>query len=848
MSSSMSSPTIDPPEPNPDSNDVIKNHPDDHHQQQSPKTLTLDTTQIDEDPIGSDEDDDPDPITAVSPAPTAAVKRKLPKTRKKVNKNRKLVLQQKKWDKKVEVLLENFKPLPFVPSKCLDFTKHESLLKRLGLWEFAHMEFDKEVRTDLVAQLIASFSPKEKWSCVNGIRVKVSRADLARALHLPVKNVAKGGKEEVVVVEEENSGDGDGDDVEAKRFMEDFMSTYVLLHDDTWMMATEVMHCTNFVREGKFEKVDWAGFMWLMIERELKESYRGVETSYYASHMQCLIKFQKAQLFADEARAVTDVKEEDDDVKMDGGDSEDAVVEISEPKVDEEVRIEATNMKVDDLNIENSDATMEVDSLKIDNGDPKVEAEDVQLEIGMADIKDVEEQAGDMKIVPGCIELSLGGKNNSPDELLVEKSLKENAVAGDLGGKNNSPDELLVEKVLNENAVAGDLGGKNNSPDELLEEKSLKENAVAGDQSDTVMDFEENKEEEEEEGGPHRQWLFGQKSSLSDSFLQRCNLGNSGLPEFEGDDVDQQEENEENNEDSGFQISPKGDNLDGITSANLISSMEDDVQIPFCSTGLQIRDDLPGDFLAGNSSEFSNKRAIGHENNDLSHDTFNGNNKRVRTHNPWNENDASELLDQAQYLIGKAKNIVAAKDQALEDANMNQQNLLYEIHARDSMIEQLQKAKLEEQHKREMEVYRLDRELCTMGTLLESYRKALKESQRAFSEYREKCPLQHEPLYKDVPNSGGLVLSVMEIERQRVKQEDEDRINRLLFARMIKEFEDLWAGKFRVFLTEVDLLDIKLRSAENEVKLIKNSFPKNQKSDVPVPVTVPEPEPECTAP
>ncbi|KAM7260549.1 hypothetical protein ACFE04_011222 [Oxalis oulophora] len=758
----------------PDKNDVIEieNHPDD---EESPKTLTQ-----------------------INGPDTIKVKRKMPKTRKK----RKLVHQQKKWEKKVEVLLQNFKPLPFIPSKRLDFAKHETLLKRLGLWDFVHMEFDRLVRKDLVAQLIVSFSCKEKWSCVNGFRVKVSRADLARALYLPVK---KGNYED----EETISGSGSCD-VESKRFMEDLLSTYVLLHEDTWMMPKEIINYTNAVREGEFEKVDWAGLIWFMVERELKVSYDEVETSYYASHMQCLIKFQRGHLLEDESetRDVIDVKEEDDDdddddVRMDPVDAVDVIVE---PKLEEEEIIDACNTKVVGFNVEKSNATMEVDCSNIESGDPKREADDVKLEIGKAEQKNVQVKVVDMDMEPG-------------------KSLEEHSIELSLGGKNNSPAEVFVEK-------------------------SLEESTYAGDQSDTVLEFDECKvEKEEKQGGSHGQWLLGQKTNLSNSFLQRCNLGLSELKEErnlqeEEDDMDQQEENEEKNEDSGFHISPKYDNLDGMTSTNLISSMENDVQIPFCSIGLQIRDDLPGDFLAGNCSGFANgdKRAFEHENNDLSHDTFNGTYKRVRTHSSRNDksDDASEVLDQAQNFIGKARNIVAEKDKALEVANMNEQMLLDEIHARDNIIEQLQKAKLDEQHKTQMEVYRLDCELYTMRKLLEGYRKALKETQRTFLEYREKCPVLHEPLYKDIPNSGGLVSSVMEIERQRVKQEDEDRTNRLFFEKKIKDFEDGLVCTFDTCKSTVDSLDIRLRSAKNEVKLIKNSVVKNQKSDVS--------ERECTAP
>ena len=92
--------------------------------------------------------------------------------------------KEKNFSKKRKILDEILKPIPFVPPD-LDFSRHEKLLKRLGLWDFVHLEFDRSLRTDLLSQLIASYG--DRCSYVNGARINVSRADLARALKLPVK-------------------------------------------------------------------------------------------------------------------------------------------------------------------------------------------------------------------------------------------------------------------------------------------------------------------------------------------------------------------------------------------------------------------------------------------------------------------------------------------------------------------------------------------------------------------------------------------------------------------------------------------------------------------------------------
>uniref|UniRef100_A0A2N9EGF3 Uncharacterized protein n=1 Tax=Fagus sylvatica TaxID=28930 RepID=A0A2N9EGF3_FAGSY len=79
------------------------------------------------------------------------------------------------------------KLVSFVPNT------HQKLLRRLGLWDFVHIDFDRALRADLLAQLISNYSPQTRSSYVNSVRVLLNRADLARALKLPLpvkKNAA----------------------------------------------------------------------------------------------------------------------------------------------------------------------------------------------------------------------------------------------------------------------------------------------------------------------------------------------------------------------------------------------------------------------------------------------------------------------------------------------------------------------------------------------------------------------------------------------------------------------------------------------------------------------------------
>ncbi|KAM7266226.1 hypothetical protein ACFE04_004123 [Oxalis oulophora] len=111
-------------------------------------------------------------------------------------------------------------------------------------------------------------------------------------------------------------------------------------------------------------------------------------------------------------------------------------------------------------------------------------------------------------------------------------------------------------------------------------------------------------------------------------------------------------------------------------------------------------------------------------------------------------------------------------------------------------------------------------------------RVVLKETQRKFSEYRERCHLQGEMRVKDVPEFEGLVLSTMELEKQRMKQEEDEKILCLLVEKKTKEIEDEWMDKLDSCKNTINLLDDKLLGAENEAKLIMGSLVKVKKDEV----------------
>lgn len=688
-----------------------------------------------EDPNHPQIADDPDPDV-----PTPATTARRGNKRKKIG-HKRTAAQKKRFEEKCQALVETLKPIPFKPAKALDFDSHQSLLERLGLWGFVQIKFDSAIRTDLLAQLIVSYNSTQRCSHVNEIKVMVNRAELGRALKLPKKNPASAVP--IIAVDEVDKEDID--------FLDELVSNWMLLHDDTFIMTKDVMQQINFVKEGTFEKVDWAGLIWSMLEKELKAPH--LANCYYASHLQHLIKSQHKELLEE-----TPVEEAE-------GEGEEGVAKDEEEEgvvKDEE-----------------------------EEGVAKDEEEDVAV------IRDEVDASGDVRM--GGVEES---KVRELEEHNIELSLKQ----------EDNVETLPVEKEQ--------------------------------DEEEQIMDFEQSKEEEQ------GIWLLDQKNCVGEPSLRPChNSDMKGMVDYsqgkedvgeEGEEQEEEEEDEDVEEDEhegGFQLSPKFP-MEGITSGvrSPIQGME--AHNPF-SSGIDLHDNSVGDFLSARddpqmipgSSLFGNghKREIDLDNHNFHH-TLNGSNKRLRNDSPWSSKplDFEGCMEQMEHWMGKARMMYASKDQAVEESSMNQQVLLDELQRRDGMIEHLHKAKMEETQKRQIEVYRLEKELYMMQSLVEGYRKAVKETQKAFADYRARCPQADEPLYKDVPGSGGLVLSVTELEKERLKKEEEERV-RLKelfrdFEKNCKDIEAEWMGEMGVLeehLNRVDSLVNKLQALDDKVKHLK---------------------------
>ncbi|KAL1555639.1 hypothetical protein AAHA92_11351 [Salvia divinorum] len=343
-------------------------------------------------------------------------------------------------NEKLQNLRSNLNPVPFVPSKILDFGIHDRILKKLGLWDFVHIEFDRKIRVDFVAQLIANYNPKSRSSCVNGCSVKVNRADLARALRLKKDKGNAGG------AEVDLDGEVWGDD--SVGFVVGFVEDWLLLHEDMWMMPNEVMNWMKSIRDGHSEKVDWAGMLWFMAEKELRQG-GGLRDCFYASHLQHLIKHQRPEVFLMEDSANGDVESVAEVMVVEDGDDE---VIVKESDVVESVGDGRTG----------DDSVVEGPSTKLTLGqDSEKEEEEEVKEVETMDAETCKQSDAEGG---GQGQWLLDGKNNR-GELFLQRCTAENENTEEFGGFGDRKDEEEEEMDGEEEGEEEDMDGEEEGDD-----------------------------------------------------------------------------------------------------------------------------------------------------------------------------------------------------------------------------------------------------------------------------------------------------------------------------------------------------------------------------------------------
>ncbi|KAK1407355.1 hypothetical protein QVD17_38969 [Tagetes erecta] len=279
--------------------------------------------------------DNPSPPPVVSP--TSRVNK-----RKTKGGGRKMY-KRKRPTKKVQNLTDSINPIPFVVTKTLDIDKHEEVLKRLGLYDFSKIEFDCRFRTDLIVELIVNYDAKKRCSYVNGLRVNVNRADLARALKLPAPKQDKGnsGLEEVDLDSELFSDEDIG-------FIEGFVFSWLVLCEES---SAEIVNWTRCIRDGHPEKLDPASLIWYMVEKELTQGDKLVDC-YYAPHLQYLIRLQRPSFFnEDDILKASEEKEERDEIEEKEEKDEREEQEENEEKYEKEEKEQEENEEKDEKEV-----------------------------------------------------------------------------------------------------------------------------------------------------------------------------------------------------------------------------------------------------------------------------------------------------------------------------------------------------------------------------------------------------------------------------------------------------------------------------------------------------------------
>ncbi|KAM1118548.1 hypothetical protein ACFX13_043550 [Malus domestica] len=73
----------------------------------------------------------------------------------------------------------------------------------------------------------------------------------------------------------------------------------------------------------------------------------------------------------------------------------------------------------------------------------------------------------------------------------------------------------------------------------------------------------------------------------------------------------------------------------------------------------------------------------------------------------------------------------------------------------------------------------------------------------------------------------------MELAKQRLKKEEEERMTRLVLEKQIKDFEAGWISKFEPHPKSVELLSNRLQDVELEVKLLIEQIAKRRIPEIP---------------
>ncbi|GJM98245.1 hypothetical protein PR202_ga15234 [Eleusine coracana subsp. coracana] len=179
----------------------------------------------------------------------------------------------------------------------------------------------------------------------------------------------------------------------------------------------------------------------------------------------------------------------------------------------------------------------------------------------------------------------------------------------------------------------------------------------------------------------------------------------------------------------------------------------------------------------------------------------------------------SNIMVPIQNLMVEASKLYEQKDQEVQSLQMEKRYFTDMLQEKDALIQSLNSARFEQQNRWQAQLRRFEHDLNVMAQLVTGYKKALKQNQASFDEYKKKFPC-NKPRYDDVPDGGGLVLTVKELERRQLEVERQ----KLAAANdMIRKFEQEWFSKLDESISSVHSLNSRLEELYKEIRLIKET-------------------------
>ncbi|CAH9116686.1 unnamed protein product [Cuscuta europaea] len=585
-------------------------------------------------------------------------------------------------------LRTTLRPIPFIPSKILDFCSHENLLKGLGLWQFVNVEFNQKVDVDLIAQLVATYDPKLRRGIVNGLTIRVSRVDFARAFGLPLRIKKKKKKG----VRNETLSD------EVIGFIEDFLSIWMVLCDDTCLLPNTVLRCIRLVKDGKPEMVDWASLLWYMVEKELAQGDK-LEDCYYAVHLQCVIKSQHREAFFSEKAELVEL---DVDMEEDRTVQEQEKTAFRGSNIDLKLGFDLEKTEEETVLDEEQQSPLAQNDKPVLSFYPRKQRRTIS--------NDHEERGEGIKKL---LDKDVGREYREEEGLEDKFHVMGNAdILVEDGVANNFLQTMDVDEQ--ECMALDDFEDEKKACKDLL----VKEGSVL--------------ECRDEEGTEDRFHVLGNGDILVRDEGITCNyLQRMEVREQEGIVIDDLEE--EKKVSSGL-LDNEGveEHNDSTPEVDGTENLLQKIEVP------QIHGLDPN----------GKRDADGYNN----HQSQGENESLNAGGGPSDESTTNikALLDQMQQHLIVTRMKQQEQDQIVSQLDSRRHFLLSECSKRDSLIAHMQRIKYEEIQKRDNMIFRLQSELSMMGNIVSGYANALKDVNRDFAKCRKLAQIRrkHDEEYK----------------------------------------------------------------------------------------------------